>query len=85
MALTNPDWLSQRGGSLKLASDGKTWFVMLNHEPQYALAPVPVGGKFGCLIQQTINGQRVESPATYASAEDALRGGLDDLRKALGW
>jgi len=85
MALTNPDWLTQHGGSLKQASDGKTWFVMLNHEPQYALTAVPVGGKFGCLIQQTINGRRLESPGTYENAENALRSGLEDLRKVLGW
>ena len=59
--------------------------VMFDRGPQYALQPVPVQGKFGCVIKQTINGKRIECTGTYASEGDAIRGGLDDLRKALGW
>ena len=85
MALACPDWLAQRGGDLKLASDGHTWLVMFDRGPQYAVEPVPVRGKFGPVIKQTINGKRVECTGTYPSEEDAVRGGLEDLRKALGW
>ena len=85
MALTAPEWLARHGGSLLPASDGRTWFVMLEGQPQYTLAPVPVQGQFGCSILQTINGRRVDSSATATSAEEALRAGLEDLRKALGW
>jgi len=85
MALACPEWLASRGGTLKLAPDGQTWFVIFDGGPQYALQPVPVQGKFGCLIKQTINGKRIESAGTDARAEDALRAGLEDLRKALGW
>ena len=85
MALEVPNWLAQRGGGLTRASTPSTWFVLINKEPQYSLAPVPVAGQFGCTITQTNNGRRVESKGTYASPEDALKGGLEDLRKALGW
>ncbi|HYT95636.1 MAG TPA: hypothetical protein VEL76_43355 [Gemmataceae bacterium] len=85
MAVTAPEWLTKRGGSLQPHSDGRTWYFMLRGQPQYKLVPVPVGGKFGCAISQTINGQRVESSSTATSLEDALRAGLEDLRKALGW
>jgi hypothetical protein len=85
MALTAPEWLTKHGGSLQLTSDGHSWYLMLRGQPQYKLVPVPVGGKFGCAISQTINGQRVDSSSTAASAEDAVRAGLEDLRKALGW
>jgi hypothetical protein len=44
-----------------------------------------VAGKFGCSVTQTVNGKRLDSGASYATLEDALRGGLEDLRKALGW
>jgi hypothetical protein len=44
-----------------------------------------VQGKFGCRISQTINGKRLDAAATYTSPEDAFRGGLEDLRKVLGW
>jgi hypothetical protein len=83
--MTLPDWVAQRGGDLKLGSDGRTWFFHLDGKPQYSLAAVPVGGRFGCTIRQTINGKRVESLGVQGSADDAIRMGLEDLRKALGW
>jgi hypothetical protein len=58
---------------------------MLEDKPQYLLTPVPVAGKYGCEVRQTVNGRRLESAGTYASADAALSGGLEDLRKALGW
>lgn len=82
MAVTTPDWLTQRGGELR---SGKAWLVCLSGEPQYLLVPTPAAGKFSCRVTQTINGERLDSGSTYPSVEDAVRGGLDDLRKALGW
>ncbi len=83
--MTAPDWLKQRGCDLKLSSDGKTWFALLGNQAHYSLSVVPVGDQFGCAVRQTINGQRLDTPRAYPTREDALRGGLDDLRKALGW
>ena len=83
--MSAPDWLTQRGGDLRLGSDGHTWFFSLSGQPHYSLTAVPVGGRFGCAIRQTINGKRVESAGTHATPDEAIRGGLDDLRKALGW
>jgi hypothetical protein len=85
MALTAPEWLTRRGGSLKPGSDSRTVYVMLNHEPLYSIIPVPVAGKFGCTIIQTNNGKRIDSSSTAATADEALRLGLEDLRKAVGW
>ena len=80
-----PDWLIQRGGDLKLASDERTWYFLLGGQPQYSLMAVPVAGRYGCVIRQTINGRRLDGPSVYATPDDAIRGGLHDLRKALGW
>ncbi len=85
MALETPAWLKQHDGALKLGSDQRTWFVLLGPQPQYSLVPIPVKGKFGCTVKQTNNGRQLESAGTYSSAEEALRGGLEDLRGALGW
>jgi hypothetical protein len=85
MAVTTPEWLTQRGGELRESKDGHSWLVCFAGQPQYLVMPVPVGGKFGCRISQTINGKRLDGPTTYPSREDAGRGGLEDLRKALGW
>jgi hypothetical protein len=85
MALETPAWLKQRGCALKLGSDNVTWYVHLNHQPQYLLTPVPVAGKLGCFIKEAVNGKRVESSATWPTPDEALRGGLEDLRKHLGW
>jgi hypothetical protein len=85
MALEIPGWLAQRGGRVRLSSDRSTWFVVLGEEPRYSLSPVPVAGQYGCAIKQTHNGVRVESPGSYPTPDEALRHGLEDLRRALGW
>ena len=85
MAITTPDWLQVRGGLLVPDYDGRTSLVLINDTPQYKLTPVPASGRSACQIVQTVNGKRLESNAVYPSADDALRGGLEDLRKALGW
>jgi hypothetical protein len=83
--MTAPDWLTQRGGTLKLGSDGATWYVLFAGQPNYSLTAAPVVGKFGCVVRQTINGARIESAGNFGTDAEAIRGGLDDLRKALGW
>jgi hypothetical protein len=85
MPLTPPDWLTRHAGSLLPGIDGHSWFVVFGREPQYELTPVPVKGKYGHEIRQTINGKRLDGTGVYGSAEEALRGGLEELRKTLGW
>ena len=61
MAVTTPDWLTQRGGELRSSKDGRfRYTVYLAGEPQYLLLPVPVGGKHACRVSQTINGRRLD-------------------------
>ncbi len=83
--MTTPDWLTQRGGALKLGGDGQRWFVVFSGQPNYSLALVPVGGKYGCAIRQTINGQRIDCPGGFGTKEEAYHAGLQNLRTALGW
>jgi hypothetical protein len=86
MAVTAPDWLTRRGGTMREGPVGPGWFVLFDGGPQYELKPIPTAGKHSCQVMQTINGRYLESSGgTYPSAEDAVRGGLEDLRKALGW
>lgn len=83
--ITAPEWLTQRNGSLRPAVDGESWVVIFANEPQYVVTPVPVAGKYGSRVKQTINGRIVPTQGTFAAAEEAIRAGLEDLRKALGW
>ena len=85
MALTTPDWLTRRGGELRADPDGRSWAALLEGQPHYLLVPVPAAGKYSCRVTQTVNGRRLDRGGTYPSAEDAVRGGLEDLRQALGW
>ncbi len=85
MAVTTPDWLARHDGVLQAAGVGDTYVVLFGAKPQYLLTPIPLRGQHGCSVVQTVNGRRLDGGATYPSAEDAIRGGLDDLRKALGW
>jgi hypothetical protein len=85
MPLTPPDWLTRHDGNLRPHYDGASWIVCFAGEPQYLLTPVPVAGKDGCRITQTINCHPLDSKGVYPTADEALRGGLEDLRKVLGW
>jgi hypothetical protein len=85
MAVTSPEWLTQRGGELRQSKDGESYVVYVGGEPQYLLIPVPADGRHACRVSQTNNGKRLDGKATYTTFDEAVRGGLDDLRKALGW
>ena len=85
MAASTPDWLSQRGAALRESKDKLSWLVYLGKEPQYALMAVPARGQFACRVTQTVSGKRLDGPDVYPTAEQALAGGLEQLRKALGW
>jgi hypothetical protein len=85
MAVTAPDWLTLHGGELRGSRNGQSWTIFLNSEPQYTLVPVPAGGKHSCKVCQTINGKRLDTGGLAATLDDAVRMGLEDLRKALGW
>jgi hypothetical protein len=85
MAVTTPDWLTQHGGEVRGSRDVHSWLVYFGGEPQYLLQPLPAEGRFCCRVIQTINGRRLDGGAVYPTMEEAVRGGLEDLRKALGW
>jgi hypothetical protein len=85
MAVSSPDWLTQRGGELQPSKDGKSYTIYLRGEPQYLIVPVPAEGKHACRVSQTINGKRLDRGGAWPTMDDAVRGGLEDLRAALGW
>jgi hypothetical protein len=83
--MTTPDWLAQHGGEARASKDGHSAAVYFSGEPQYLLMLAPVAGKYGCKVVQSNNGKRLDGGAAFPSPEAAFQGGLDDLRKALGW
>ena len=83
--MTTPEWLTRHGGELRPGPVGTSWFAYFDGQPQYALTPVPAGGKHACQVTQTINGKRLDGGSTHATEAEAMQAGLDDLRKALGW
>jgi hypothetical protein len=85
MAVSTPEWLARHEGSLRACPDQTSWVVVFDHQPQYVLRPVPAAGKYSCDVIQSINGRRQDSGGIYPSAEEALKAGLEDLRKVLGW
>jgi hypothetical protein len=85
MPATTPNWLARHGGDLRPRTPPNTWAVFLGGEPLYQLAVVPVKGQYGCKVMQTNNGRRLDDGASHPTVEAALNGGLEDLRKALGW
>jgi hypothetical protein len=80
-----PHWLAKRGGALEPSTQGDTWLVLLGNSPEYRLVPIPMAGAYGCAVTRTVDGRRLDGTGTYPCPEDAVRGGLEDLRKTLGW
>ena len=85
VSVTTPDWLTKHAGELRPSKDGRSCMVFFAGQMQYVLVVLPVGSTFGCRVTQTNNGRRLDGGASYATPDDAVRGGLEDLRKALGW
>lgn len=85
MTLAPPAWLTLRQGSLKPTYDGRSWAVVFDDEPQYVLTPIPTQGKHGVRVLQSINGKQLPCGAVYPSEQEALTGGLEELRQLLGW
>jgi hypothetical protein len=85
MPVTAPEWLKAHGGDLKPSKDGHTWMVFFFNQPQYLLEPLPAAGKFSCRVSQTVNGKRLEGKGVYTGRDEAVQGGLEDLRNVLGW
>jgi hypothetical protein len=85
MSFSAPEWLVKHGGEIQTAAQGAGCMIYFDGQPQYFVLLRPAAGKFGCEVTQTVNGKRLESGATYATADEAVHGGLEDLRKALGW
>ena len=84
-ALTVPDWLAKRDGSLKRGLSDTVVLVMVGGQPMYRLEVRPAAGRFTCAVLQTVNGHRLDDGTTYPTADAALAGGLDQLRTKLGW
>ena len=85
MVVTTPDWLTRHEGELRVNRDGQSCTVYLGGQPQYVLIPGPAKGQYACRVSMTVNGRRLDGANTYGTAADAIHGGLEDLRKALGW
>lgn len=85
MPLATPDWIARRDGTVKIGSDNKTYFLIFGGQPHYSFVPVPAEGKFTCAIRQTESGRRFTNSTLRDSAEDAVKSGLDELGKELGW
>ena len=59
--------------------------MLLSGHPEYRLEAHPAGGKFTCLVIETVNGNRLDEGKEYPTEKDALRGGLEEFRAKVGW
>jgi hypothetical protein len=83
--MTPPEWLTRHDGTLRHGSDGRTWFVYFDGEPHYKLVPSPADGRHTCQILQTANGRRLDKGTIFSTGDEAVHGGLEELRVYLGW
>jgi hypothetical protein len=81
-----PDWLARRGGAIQAGIHPETRFVLIGGEPLYKLEVRPAAGRFACAVTNSANGSRIDDAATrYENFNDAVAGGLGQLRETLGW
>jgi hypothetical protein len=80
-----PDWLKSHDGDVRPSKDGHTLWIYLIGEPLYLIEPLPAAGQFSCRVTLTNNGQRVDAKGPFRTRLDAFQGGLDELRRWLGW
>jgi hypothetical protein len=85
MAIMTPEWLARRRGELRPEVEGHGWLVYFAGEPQYTVTPIPAEGQHAFRVTQTVNGEQLKSDGVYPSVDEAVKGGLEQLRKALGW
>ena len=84
--MTTPEFLTLRHGSLRQGLNDSTWLVLLEGHPQYKLVATPSKGKFSCSVMQTVNGKRLDKgEAIFGTIDEAIVGGLEELRVKLGW
>jgi len=80
-----PDWLARRDGAVQPGVQPETRFVLIDGEPLYKLEVRPAEGRYTRAVTETANGHRLDSPNTYGTFDEALGGGLSQLRDRLGW
>ncbi len=85
MRANEPEWMTKRDAKLIAGPIGEARFVWIGSRPQYKLTPLPADGKYTCAVMQTNNGKRLDNGEVYPTSEEALRGGLESLKKSLGW
>jgi MFS family permease len=85
MNLTTPTWVSSRHGELHKGKDDYHWTVHLNGKSLYSVIATPAQGKYSCIVMLNASGKRVDGGKIYLTVEEALVGGLDELRVHLGW
>jgi hypothetical protein len=84
--ITVPDWLAIRAGTLQTGIRPENLFVLIGGQPLYNLEVRPAEGRFACAVMNSANGQRLDkADRIYASVDEALAGGLEQLRERLGW
>ena len=57
---STPEWLARHNATLTASKDGKSWLVHMGSELVYVLALIPVEGKHGIKLMQTINGKQIK-------------------------
>ena len=83
---TVPGWLAQRDGAIQMGVQPDSHLVLIGGQPLYRLDVRPAAGRFACAVINSANGRRLDDAATtYASFDEALAGGLNQLREGLGW
>jgi hypothetical protein len=81
-----PAWLKQRGGELRGDIHPDAVEVWIEGQPLYRLEVRPAKGHLACAIINMTNGTRLDDPQrAFATPEQALADGLEQLRHYLGW
>jgi len=79
------DWLTIRDAEIRPSANGQSWLVYQGGKFLYVIAAIPADGKFSNKIMVSFNGHQIQKGQIYETAQEALEGGLEELREYLGW
>jgi hypothetical protein len=81
-----PEWLQRRGGLLRRNLQSNIVEVWLEGQPLYRLEVRPARNQYTCVIVDMTSARPISNGSSiYATTEQALAGGLEQLRGYLGW
>lgn len=83
--MVTKEWLNKRNAEIRPSANGHSWLLYQGGKFIYMIGALPADGKFTNKIMESNNGNQIQKGKIFESINEALEGGLTELRDHLGW